>query len=71
MVRVSPDEITEELDIFGLEATNDVLNELIKVCDNNVCSAEEIVTKWVAFSHSSGKYITISRSFPRGEAFFY
>ena len=55
MVFVTSDQLVEELDIFGLEASNEILSELRRVCDSFFCNAEAVVTKWVAFSHSSGK----------------
>ena len=55
MVFVTSDQLVEELDIFGLEASDEILNELRRVCDSFSCNAEVVVTKWVAFSHSSGK----------------
>ncbi len=54
MVFVGAEELSEELDTFGLEANDEVLGELKRICDAFSCNAESIVTKWVAFSHSSG-----------------
>ena len=34
MVFVTSDQLVEELDIFGLEASDEILNELRRVCDS-------------------------------------